>query len=458
MQWRQRVGPRGGWLWAAVVLVGAAAGSASGQDQLGTSADEDAFNAVKFEFNKLVDGSKPYNAKEHGSIVEKAAKYYIYPLSWVSVRNNKNQKDFGLPAVQERFRQVMEAEGTKSGKNREFMKAFTSQLGPRFREFFKSYKLGGETSQPAIHGALMLALFGKSRTDEASEFLASVAKDAKEYHPFIRMCAVKGLGEIPPYGSKKLEDLAAVESPQVVKEKRDRDRDRLEAIKEFIYNPMQLPPGATPEQVDAFYYLRREGVKALAQFQLPALSLDPKSGKVVGPAAHYLTLMFTRDNEGKYNLNFGERLEAALGLCQLLPAELPQYRPEVGLYLVATTLVDMMNEYRTDHTYFSVKVKEKDAPPRQPKLPWKATMERIDQGLKAMASNLEKDSPVRKNIEELNKQLDATLKAIRGLQPILTDAGQIQGWVNEHLTPESAEVYQGTQYLAPVPVKGKKGP
>jgi hypothetical protein len=429
---------------AALLLVGVFAFPVSAQE-LGTVADKEAFDnlTVKSKFMELVRNLKEYNpqSKEHADYIEKAAKFYVWPLTWSTVRNAADQKNYGFPKVHERFKEVMEDEATRASKNKEFMKAFVAALIPRFKEVLNR-KLDNKT-QEVTHCALMLQQLGKSKTDAASDFLVSIAKDPKQYHPFVRMCAIRGLGEIPGWGPEKLKDMTGGD-PKVMSEKRAKDLERLETIKDFIYRPMQteeMPANPSPEHVDAYFFLRREGVKALAGFQTPALEYDAKTGKVVGPAAFYLAMMFSRDQQGKYNLNLSERLEAAIGLCQLLPNDIPAYRAEVGLFLVGMTLAELGTEYIDDYLYFTVKSKDpkdKEFPPRQSKLPWKATKERLQQALDEMAKNLGKNSELGKTTDAMKKEAGQILEAM-GKHGLLSrpQVSTFAAWVNSNvkLTP-----------------------
>src|SRR6202011_5117186 len=114
--------------------------------------------------------------------------------------------------------------------------------------------------------------------------------------------------------------------------------------------------------------LRREGIKALGQFGMPALEVT--KNKVIGPAAFYLIGVLAGDQNGKA-YTFAERLEAAIGVCQLQASEIEGYRPEVGLYFVGLTLVELERAYFEGWTY-STGRKDPKEDPHQPSLPWKA--------------------------------------------------------------------------------------
>ena len=61
----------------------------AGAQELGTTADEAAFTSitVRPKFLELVRKTKDYDpkSKEHADYLEKAAKYYVYPVTWSAV-------------------------------------------------------------------------------------------------------------------------------------------------------------------------------------------------------------------------------------------------------------------------------------------------------------------------------------------------------------------------------------
>jgi hypothetical protein len=339
---------------------------------------------------------------------------------------------------------VTDKSGMKTPKNKEFMRAFAKALISCFQEVLDQDLRS--SPQAVTTASLMLQTFGKCKQEDAGEFLKDVVKDTKKYHPFIRMCAIKGLGEIfPAYSPKQREGAEDIKPADKLK----RDLERLDTVRAFIQNPMELSKEATREQLDAYLYLRREGIKALAQIGIPALDLT--KNKVIGPAAFYLIEVLAGDQNGKA-YTFAERLEAAIGVCQLQANVIEGYRPEVGLYFVGMTLVEMERAYFDDWTYFTGRKDPKEAP-RQPSLPWKAVKTRVEHALDSLWVNLGKDSEAGKKAELLRSEVKNNLGAMGSLKG-LGPQGTLQKMVEAKLRPVQWEIYTGNkEFLIREPAK-----
>jgi hypothetical protein len=420
---------------------------AGGQQEGNKEETEVPFMMVKAKFNEQIEGTKPFNAKEHEPIAEKAAKYFTYRVTWPAVQGSKDPTASGLPRIQLDFLSVMTDAAAKSPKNKEFMRAFAKALVSCFEKVLEQDLRSSPQAVTTI--SLMLQTFGKCKQEDAGDFLKDIVKDPKKkYHAFIRMCAVKGLGEIfPAYSEKQRNELSAENIKPADKLKRD--LERLDTVRAFIENPLELPKEATQDQLDAYYYLRREGIIALAKIGMPALEV--KKNKVVGPAAFYLIEMLAGDQNGKA-YTFAERLEAAIGVCHLQAKESEGYRPEVGLYFVGLTLVEMEKAYADDWNYFTTK-SPKDAPPRQPRLPWKAIKVRVEQALDSLWVNLGKDSEAGKKAELLRSEVKNILEKMGGLKAP-PEQRTLQQKVEAKLRPALWEIYAGNkEFLIREPAK-----
>jgi hypothetical protein len=225
-----------------------------------------------------------------------------------------------------------------------------------------------------------------------------------------------------------------------------RELGRLNAMIQFVDLPYP-PEGQGQEYDDALAYVRREGVKALAQTQLPAY----EAGKddVKGPVAYQL-LKVASGSAVKVGppYTLSEKLEAAIGLCQLKSGP-SQYNVELGAFVVGKVLAEFADAYVEDYHYFSLK--DKDGPRRQSRLPWKHYAQRLDLGLKSLSTNLPKDSPV-------GQKLKSGTNAARFLDDIakgkeIESAAALQQEM-EALRPAITEVYLGNkQFTLPLPAK-----
>jgi hypothetical protein len=433
---------------AAVFLTLAGPPAATAQEQLGSKADVDEpFFLGAARFAKLRDGEAQPDPAKDKALIEVAAKYHVYHLTWKTYRDDIKSSESGLPKLRKDLNDLMTAPATQSGKNKEFMKLLAHELIGCFKQVL-ALKFE-ENHQAVTHGALMLQALAKCRQAEVHDFLMEIARtpadpaDRSTPRNFIRMCAVRALGEFNNPHWAGVDDKG---NPQAEKAKLQRDKDRLDFLaNNYIIRPYP-PEGSDAEHREAWIYARREGIKALAQVQVPALAND--KGKITGPAAFYLMYLA---NGGALPdgppLTMSERLEAVIGLCQLKAGETPGYNTELAVYIIAGCLADMTEEYNQDHLYFSVPPKSKDDPKRQPKLPWTNYAQRLEVALDVLAANVPKDSAAGKKLAALlepkNGPLLPALKQVKDRAKVSNPQLVINA--ARGLVPPSMEVYQGNK-------------
>jgi hypothetical protein len=431
-----------------LLLAALATGPAHAQQQLGNREDvELKFDSTKF--NNLRDGNPSYDPKAHKALVDQAAQYLVYRVTWKIYQVDKTIEG-GLTSVRKRFADVMTAPATASAKNKDMMKALADALIGCFKQVFD---LPFESNHQAVTcAALMLQDFGKCRQEKVHDFLMDLTKPDKDnkytYSPFIRMCAIRGLGEFSNPNWAALDDKGGANLQQV-NAKLKRDEERTDRIARFVSMPY-VPQGSSPEHVDAYVFIRREGVKALAQAQVPAYSAELKK-EVLGPAAYYLLYIACGGKfDGTPPITLLERMEATLGLCNMKAGEVPTYNAEFSVYAAALCLAQFTAEYNRDYGYFAKAAVGKDAKsvaPRQEALPWQVYATRFDDGLTALAANI-KDSPkATTNLTLLRNKLGpttlATIKERKKavdleVPPALTSFATT-------IRPTSPEIYPGTK-------------
>jgi hypothetical protein len=133
--------------------------------------------------------------------------------------------------------------------------------------------------------------------------------------------------------------------------------DRLAALKAFLERPAP-DKDASPEEIEAHRYVRRECVRALAAVGIPAIDVSQRTS--VDGVGIYPLLSVLADPKNKNALNpppsLTEKLEAAIGICnmRILGADpLSLYQPDVSVYLVGQFMEEFIAEYRKDQSKFS---------------------------------------------------------------------------------------------------------
>jgi hypothetical protein len=411
--------------------------------QLGTRENTDlAFSKIRDQFNKLLSGEVPPDAARDKLLLEVAGRYYVFRVTWPTLQNEKWEQ--GMGRVQLDFEKVMNDAATKEGKNKVFMKLLAHQLIDCLKKVFVEQKYEAATSTALTNAALMLPVLAKCKQPEVADFLLELTRtDGKgrpALHPFIRMCAIKGLGEWSAPGGPVVDGTndkgAGAKSLRLL--------GSLDAMIHFVDLPYP-PEGQGPEYDDALAFVRREGVKALAQTHVPAF--EANKDVVKGPVAYQLMRVASGSPVKMgppYTLS--EKLEAAIGLCNLKSGP-ARYNVELGAFMVGKVVAEFADAYVEDYHYFSVKDKER----RQMRLPWKLYALRLDAGLKALSANLPKDSPV-------GQKLKSGTNAARLLDDIakgkeIDSAAALQQEM-EAVRPAITEVYEGNkEFTVPLPAK-----
>jgi hypothetical protein len=428
-----------------VVAFNVAVSTLGAQQMLGNREDTELpFKKGEQQFKKFVSGEVAPDAAKDKALLAVAAEYLVYRVTWAALQSAKYED--GMGKVQADLEKVMSDPATKAGKNKEFMKLLSHQLIDCLKKVL-GQKMDSTTSMAVTNAALMLPTLAKCKQPEVSDFLVELTKTDDKgnpvVHPFIRMCAIKGMGELNAPGEPVVE---AIGDAKAQAEKSRREQARLDAIVKFIDSPYPLS-AQDQEHQDALVYARREGVKALAQFQAPALELGKTAVK--GPVAYHLLKVASGSPvKGAPPYTLAERLDAAVGICQLKPVA----KADLSAFVIANLMPDLANAYAEDFAFFNAKL-AKDEPKRQSLLPWKLYAERLKGGLITMQNNLKdpKDAP---KVQGLKTNVDKMLKDISGHKQIDMNSLVLIQQDAEALRPATGEVYPGNkEYVLPLPAK-----
>jgi hypothetical protein len=312
----------------------------------------------------------------------------------------------------------------------------------------------------------MLPDFAKCRQPEVQDFLMEVTrpdeKDKKNpYPPFVRMCAIRALGEFnnPLWAPVDNKANAGV---QEIATKLQRDADRINRIGTFIAYPY-VPQGDDDEHRDAYIFVRREGIKALAQAQVPVADIVKK--KVHGPAAYYLLYiaMGGKFADGTPPMTLSEKVEAILGVCNFKLADSPQYNADLGVYVTALCLAEFFGEYNKDYVYFAKgKGTGKDTKrvsPRLTETTWQTYAARLEEALNALNSSLDQNG--KKKLDGIKSKISAganatALTIVKGRgEPVPQEIPQLLVEYAASIRPAGGEVYAGVEESPVLPLPPK---
>ncbi|HYV35198.1 MAG TPA: hypothetical protein VE988_05810 [Gemmataceae bacterium] len=403
---------------AVIVAAGRLVAPVSAQQQIGTSENtgipfttthKDRYEALR-EYKTVPDAAKDK------ALLEVAGRYLVGRVTWPGYQ----KWDSSLKDVYDEFNKLMDSPATKKGTNQEFMKLLAPELIANFSKILldpDSHARDFKNHQATVtNAALLLPVLAKCKQNAVHEFLLKLVETDKDgkpvVHPFIRMCAIKAMGELNNPGGPELD---SKDNFQQQEKKRDRELARLEAIVKFIDQPYP-PEGTGAEYDNAYRYVRREGVKALAQLRKPIYEI--KKGTFAGPVAFHLLKIASGSPAAvgpPYSLS--ERLEAVIGIAQLETAGVKIYNNELAVYVVANVLIDMASAYGEDFPIFSAVPKGKDGP--QAILPWKYYAGALEEVLPVMSASL-KNTPAAKSLDEKVrtniKDVMAQMKVLRKIE------------------------------------------
>jgi hypothetical protein len=326
--------------------------------------------------------------------------------------------------------EVVISQARDNPKSQEFLKYFTPELVKCFKEVLamdlKQYQA------PVVNAGLMLEALGRTGQPVAGNFLAGQVKNGK--HDIVKFYALKGLREYftarPPRLSENSEDKERLE-----------EAGRIEPIIEFVLRPSTLSANASGEEVAAFRFMRREGIKALATTRIHGIPLLKPKDEIRAPVAYALGRVLA---EGKDGLSPppvpSEKVEAAIGLCQMQVQMVPKFQPDLVLSLLSKFLMEFTQDYRTDHVQFTTKQPAVGLP-NTPMLPWKYSATRLRQALKDLETILVLDKGALKKAQTLERAVDNALRVINDGK-VLDEVNALRDFLQNLQVPNPA-VYEG---------------
>ncbi len=352
-----------------VVLFFASAPSVPAQDkQLGEKADADRFSAgLRNQFVWLLKG-KQAPAEKDKKIFDLASRFYVYRVTWPFTVQRDRQ---AMEDVRKDFKREIDFAAQPEGDNRETLKQIAPLFAARFKEVFD---LPAEANRLALlNAALMLPDLARLKQPVIADLLVSLLEDPKK-HDSVKLYAAKALAEFFP----ATEFTFLNQKNKAAEAKRNVDLRRVNALLAFVMRKWD----ESQADKEAFRYVRRVALRALAEARVPAVEVDEKMKKVSGPAVQaYLAVL---KNDGLVpEANIAEKLEAAIGICQMkIDPTVEIYQPQEGIYRVGLFLVELGTFYRTDHNAFAGQGKIKSAP----RYPWKLSGKRLSSALAEMVA------------------------------------------------------------------------
>jgi hypothetical protein len=396
------------------------------------------FNSTSQERQKLLTGVRQPQGKDDEKIMDITARWFVYRVTWSGPKGSITEMAKLHDDLEKQLLYPMLSPNTKG--NRPFIDQFGRHLAKYFKEVLTLDFADADNRMPVVNAALMLPPVARLKQEEIGDLLAELLKD-KERNDAVRVYAAKALREFFP--ARLVTDDDDPKDTKI-KTKLKQDKERLQALVDFIDRKGPLPKDEN--ELEAIRYVRREAVMSLAQIGVPALSALKKDGAVEGPAAYELLRVLVKKKGAAYEPlpSVSERVEAALGLCQLKNADAAGYDPSVAVYAVGLSFHDFAAEFSKDYTNISSRKGDPKNFPKDskvPTLPFRILSDRYQQGIKDLVAGA-KGTPAQANAKKLEQALIPMAQSIKSYNSVTgSDLTAFRKTV-ETLAPKTGQLYK----------------
>lgn len=366
------------------------------------------------KFRAILSGkTEPPFSDDDKKLIDRAAKWYANRLTWpryqgVQDDSDKTDKKTMYNIVDEALKQIVVAPDPQKPlppARQEYMKEFGKAMSKYLKKVVKN-----ERPITRVNAARVLAELAHAGTDEAADILIDVLKDPNESD------AVK------LYAARGLKELFAVKQPDAKREAR-----YIQVLLDYLTQKSSGPTDKPPEEEDALRFVRREVIRALGESRYPALGSPAK----VDATAWWL-LRVVRKDKITPEPNLAEQIEAAVGVCQLVP-NLPKdskldYNVDVAAYHVGRFIVEFIG-HSNNRTNLQ-------PPNNGGSIAWKASAARLSLALDKLLENAPKSN---KSVAAMVPLAQAVLVPIEKGKP--AEPVALSNWLNTN-TPKTNLVFK----------------
>jgi hypothetical protein len=270
--------------------------------------------------------------KKHEAALDSEAKWLAYRLYY----SDFHSPSTGQPGEKSIDRIFGDLDGTlrnltkNKGRTGDTNKMFADALSKRAKETMNA---AGARPITVMNAARLLAAIAPLGQGQVADVLTEVVKAPPQGNEGAQYWACRGLRDL-------LAQPGVVAPP-------GRQAAAL-ALNELILKPVRFQDSAPEAEKDGYRHLRREAVRALAETRVPSY------GAANRPALTLLKVM-ARDGDAfdakKGTLpRIDERVEAAIGLARMRPADKPEeYCPDYAAYHIGLLVIDFASYYQTEY-------------------------------------------------------------------------------------------------------------
>jgi hypothetical protein len=216
-----------------------------------------------------------------------------------------------------------------------------------------------------VNGARILARLANAGQEEVGDLLAATLNDPNQLEA-VKFYAARGMGNM--FAWTRGENRIRI---------RDEDRERrcIQALLDFYSRKPTLSASASPEELAAVHYVRREALRALGETRHPAVVSKKEPKATVASGTAWLLLRVLRKDGIEPPPDVAEQVEAAISLCQLQADLLPDYQADYAASQFGRFLVEYSQRVLEDR---GEKVKKE---------PWVLHTARLLQALEELRNN-----------------------------------------------------------------------
>ncbi len=448
--------PRRCFAVALGIAMAACASRAVAQEQLAPLTDiEQAHSKYYTLLEKFKSGQQQPTAAD-GEALKAEARWLLYrftvsnpPLKAGDIA--KLQKDFTYFVDR-----VMDPLHRKNNANGVFIQQFSPVLVKHFKDVLDRDFL--ENRFAIVNTAPMLVQAARMKDPALADYLVAIladggaakanaaaaekkdekkseAKAAPKYHDVIKLYAARALREFLPVAAVDEADVIGNNLTKAQLARKDREVRYIDALNRYIALKSAASDKLSAPEQEALRFLRRDAVESLAAAKAPAVMLG-KTG-VEAPVAPTLLRVLAPKSGMQPSPDLHERFEAAIGVCQIDYRKVPEYDPEIGLYLVSVLINDLATEYNRDLA--AIKGDKR----KQPYMHWRMNSKRLELALKDLAANA-KGSPIASQANTLAMTATTLIKNMQSTQLNQIEAPDLTTFrkLVSTLRPKSREVYK----------------
>jgi hypothetical protein len=380
------------------------------------------------------------DSPEAKALFTKVAKWLVYRMTLQENQMRKYQQNFPVGGemhllLQEANRYLVDPKRPAAGQvlenQQKYMKEFSKALVEAIDEVLKN-----PAAIARINAAQLLARLGENGPEEIADAFCKVLED-KEQIDAVKFYALVGLKNW----------FTAEQARAGGFKNKEREAHCILVLLDYLNRKPNFKDAPTPEELEAFRYVRREAIRALALSRRPALvdannQLRTQDGRTVGRTALDLLRVVAKDGFSP-EPSFSEQIEAVIGICQLQSKlypdgrKLPSYDPTYAAFYIGQFIVEFASRFDEDRSNNRGSIRAEA---------WKYQSQRLIDALTAWVTDLQSNKF--QGVAAKSKYLSSFLPPCRAILSSVsnnspTNANPLRDWLKSNQPQDSDSLFNG---------------